>query len=51
MGVAKTPINYIVRPELDNDDELFLNDDETRRYQMPLEGKNFKRDNQLVFQL
>jgi hypothetical protein len=39
MAAAKVPIDYIVRPELDEDDELFLDDDETRRYQMPLEGE------------
>jgi hypothetical protein len=51
MGAAKVLIDYIVRPELDEDDELFLNDDKTRHYQMPLEGENFKRNNKLVFQI
>ncbi len=32
-------------------DELFLDDDEMRRFQMPLEGENFKWDNKLVFQI
>ena len=49
MGAAKVPIDYIVRFELDKDNELFLDDDKTRCYQMPLEGENFKRDNKLVF--
>ena len=51
MGAAKAPIDYIVRPDWDEEDELFLEDDEMRRYQMPLEGENFKRDNKLVFQI
>ena len=52
MGAAKVlPIDYIVRPEWDDDDELFLDDDEMRGYQMPLEGENFKRDNKLVYQM
>jgi hypothetical protein len=51
MGAAKVPIDYIVRFELDKDNELFLDDDKTRCYQMPLEGENFKRDNKLVFKV
>lgn len=51
MGAAKVPIDYVVRPEWDYTDELFLDDDEMRRFQMPLEGENFKRDNKLVFQI
>ena len=51
MGATKVPIDYIVRPEWDDTDELFLDDDELRRFQMPLKGKNFKRDNKLVFQI
>jgi hypothetical protein len=52
MGAAKVPVNYIARPELDKDDELFLDDDKSRRYQMPLlVGENFKRNNKLVFQV
>jgi hypothetical protein len=35
----------------DDDDELFLTDDEKRRYEMPLQGENFKHDNKLVFQM
>ncbi|KAI2494993.1 hypothetical protein MHU86_19512 [Fragilaria crotonensis] len=51
MGAAKLPVDYIVCPEWDSDDELFLEDDKMRRYQMPLTGKNFKRDNKLVYQM
>jgi hypothetical protein len=52
MGAAKVPVDYIVRPVLDDsDDELFFDEDETRRYQMPLTGENFKRDNKLVFRI
>ena len=51
MGAAKVPVDYIVRPEWDEDDELFMTDDETRKYQMPLTGENFKRDNKLVYQM
>ena len=40
-----------MRPTWDEDDELFLTDDEKRRYEMPIEGKNFKHDNKLVFQM
>jgi hypothetical protein len=35
----------------DSDDELFWEDDERRRYQMPLDGQNFKHDNKLVYKL
>ncbi len=31
--------------------KLFWADDEMRRYQMPLEGQNFKHDNKLVYKL
>jgi hypothetical protein len=51
MGAAKVPIDYIVRPKWDDTDKLFLDDNEMRRFQMPLEGKNFKQDNKLVFQI
>jgi hypothetical protein len=51
MGSAKVPIDYIVRPEWDSDDKTFLEDDELCRYQMPLNGENFKRDNRLVYQM
>ena len=51
LGAAKVPIDYIVRPEWDDHDEMFLDDDEVRCFQMPLEGQNFKRDNKLVFQI
>jgi hypothetical protein len=30
IGAAKVPIDYIVRPELDEDDELFLDDEKTK---------------------
>ena len=51
MGAAKVSIDYIMRPEWDDNDELFLDDDEMRRYQMRLEGENFKRDKKLVYQM
>ena len=52
LGAAGVPIDYIIRPELeDSDDELFWEDDERRRYQMPLDGQNFKHDNKLVYKL
>jgi len=50
MGAAKFPIDYIVRPEIDDDYEPMA-DDEERRYQIPLTGENFKRDNKLVYTL
>ena len=49
LGAAKVPIDYIVRPDIDEHEELFLDDDEERRYQMPLTGENFRRDNKLVY--
>ena len=51
MGAAKVPIDYIVRPEWDDTDGLSLDDDKMRHFQMPLEGENFKCDNELVFQI
>jgi hypothetical protein len=51
MGAAEVPIDYIVRPEWEYTDNLFLDDDKMRRFQMPLEGENFMRDNELVFQI
>ena len=51
MGAAKIPIDFIVRPEWDGTDELFLDDNKMRRFQMPLESENFKRDNMLVLQI
>jgi hypothetical protein len=51
MGAAKVPIDYTVRPKRDDTDELFLDDDKMRRFQMPIEGENFKPDNKLVFQI
>ena len=50
MGAAKFPIDYVVRPEIDDDYEP-MDDDEERRYQIPLTGENFKRDNKLVYTL
>ena len=50
MGAAKFPIDYVVRPEIDDEYEP-VNDDEQRRYQIPLTGENFKRDNKLVYTL
>ena len=49
MGAANVPNDYVVRPNvLDEDNFLFFDDEEERRYQMPLEGHNFKHDNKLV---
>ncbi|KAI2497401.1 hypothetical protein MHU86_9792 [Fragilaria crotonensis] len=42
IGAAKFPIDYVVRPEID-DDYKPLNDDEQRRYQIPLTGELNKR--------
>ena len=39
MGVAKVPVAYIVRNELD-DDYVFVDDEEKRMHQMPLTGEN-----------
>ena len=50
MGAAKFPIDYVVRPDVDDDYEP-MDDDEERRYQIPLTGENFKRDNKLVYTL
>ena len=53
MGAAGVPIDFIIRPEIEDidDEELFWDNDETRRYQMPLEGRNFKHNNKLVYKL
>ena len=52
MGAAGVPIDFIIRPEIEDiDNELFWDNDETRRYQMPLEGWNFKHNNKLVYKL
>jgi hypothetical protein len=51
MRAAKVPIDYIVRPEWDDTDKLFLDNNEMGRFQMPFEGENFKRDNKLMFQI
>ena len=50
MGAAKVSVDYIVCPKKDDTDDLFLDDDEMRRFQMLLTGENFKRDNKLVYQ-
>ncbi len=51
MGAAKVPIDYIVRIKWDDTDKLFIDDNKMRRFQMPLEGENFKPDKKLVFQI
>jgi hypothetical protein len=51
MGAAKVPIDYIVRPKWDDTDKSFLDEDKMRRFQMPLDGKNFKQDNKVVLQI
>ena len=52
MGAAKVPLDYIIRPDPEDDsDELFWDEEETRRYQMPLEGQNFKHDTKLVYKM
>ena len=52
MGATGVPINYIICPETEEVDvELFWDNNETRRYQMPLEGQNFKHNNKLVYKL
>jgi hypothetical protein len=53
LGAAKVPIDYIIRTEHDDLDHemLFMEDDELRKYQMPLEGQNFKHDNRLVYKM
>ena len=52
LGAAKVPLDYITRPEPEDDsDELVWDEEETRRYQMPLEGQNFKHDTKLVYKM
>ena len=51
MGAAKVPVNYIICPDWDSNNELFLEDNEMQWYQMPLTGENFKGDNKLVYQM
>jgi hypothetical protein len=50
MGVAKVPVAYVVRTDVDDSYE-FGDDEERRMYQMPLTGENFKRDNKLVYNM
>ena len=50
LNATGVPIDYIISPEVeDSDDDLFWEDDEAQRYQMPLEGQNFKHNNKLVY--
>ena len=52
MGAANVPIDYVVCPDVDEDNFFFFDDEEERRYQMPLgEGQNFKHDNKLVYKI
>jgi hypothetical protein len=52
LGGAGIPIEYIIRTDVEGSDgELFWEDDKRRRYQMPLEGQNFKHDNKLIYKL
>ena len=51
MGAANVPIDNVVRSDVDDEAELFFDEEEERRYQMPLEGQNFKRNNKLVYKL
>ena len=44
LGAARAPIDYIIRED-DPADELFFTEEQERKYQMPLEGPNFKQDN------
>ena len=49
LGAAQVPIDYVIRNEDVGVEELFFTDEEERRYQMPLEGQNFKyEDNKLA---
>jgi hypothetical protein len=52
LGAAGVPINYIIRPEVEDSlNKLFWDNNEARHYQMPLEGQNYKHDNKLVNKL
>ena len=50
-GVAGIPVNYIVQPDLEDADELFLKDEEVHLYQIPLKGPAYKHDNKLVYSM
>jgi hypothetical protein len=50
LGAARVPIDYVVRED-DPDDELWFTEEQERKYQMPLEGPNFKQDNKLVYKM
>jgi len=51
IGAAKVTIDYVVRKDVD-DEYVFQDEDEERMYQMPLEGENYKRDNnKLVYSM
>jgi hypothetical protein len=50
LGAASNPIDYIILPEIeDSEGKLFWDNNEARRYRMPLEGQNFKHDIKLVY--
>ena len=46
LGAAGVPINFIIRPEVeDSDDEVFWEDNERRRYQMPFSELQAQQQN------
>jgi hypothetical protein len=53
MGAAKVvPVVYVVRAEIENATYyVFEDEEEERMYQMLLNGKNFKCDNKLVYNM
>ena len=50
LGAARVPVDYIIRED-DPADELWFTEEQERKYQMPLEGPNFKNDNKLVYKM
>ena len=50
LGAARVPIDYIIRGD-DPANELWFTEEQERKYQMPLEGPNFKQDNKLVYKM
>ena len=47
-GAARVPIDYVVRTDVPIG-YAFQDEDEERKYQMPMAGENYRRDNKLVY--
>ena len=51
-GVSGSAVNYVIQPDIEDADELFMEDDEVRLYQIPLKGPAYKQQvNRLVYSM